>query len=110
MFHPFPGRLNRAPLRLVPNQWHFIWVEIKRTFLRAIERDIVVATYFLDSQDQPVSSHCLKYGDWLEPEGVDRSLPGRFGMITYESSYSWRNAQVHHGTCEEELSIPSQTE
>ena len=34
---------------------------------------------------------------WVCPEeGIDRLRPGRFGMVTWQSDYSWRNGVILH--------------
>lgn len=39
---------------------------------------------------------------WVCPEeGIDRLRPGRFGMVTWQSDYSWRNGVILHACAAE---------
>ncbi len=116
MFDVFPGAGPREEITLVPGQWHSVMMVIEKQTIQLRGEDfegaiqlpgsrvnVVNVKYAVDGRR--VSSHVLNWrgriseeSDMLEQthDPVDRwGVPGqRFGMITYDTSYSWRNAQI----------------
>ena len=98
------GRVYRNNVRLVPGQWHHVGVIIERNHAQTNDGQHAVRTEIMYSLDglHEVGCHVLSFSVGGAPEvsfdPVDRLSPGqRFGMVTYDTSYSWRNASILHG-------------
>ena len=100
---PAPGTLRRN-ITLVPGRWHSVMMVLeKQNLIPGRPLTAVKAYYTLDGRRL---SHAVHISVLSMSNGtaqtridpVDRwGVPGqRFGMVTYDTSYSWRNATISY--------------
>ena len=97
MFQQLGGGTLRRNITLVPGRWHNVVMVLEKLDMRIAHTQntvtVVKGYYYLDGER--VHINVLRMSNTrLDP--VDRwGVPGqRFGMITYDTSYSWRNATI----------------
>ena len=99
MFQQLGGGTLRRNITLVPGRWHNVVMVLEKLDMRIAHTQntvtVVKGYYYLDGER--VHINVLRMSNTrLDP--VDRwGVPGqRFGMITYDTSYSWRNATISY--------------
>ena len=99
MFQQLAGGTLRRNITLVPGRWHNVVMVLEKHDMRIAHTQntvtVVKGYYYLDGER--VHTNVLRMSNTrIDP--VDRwGVPGqRFGMITYDTSYSWRNATISY--------------
>ena len=99
MFQQLGGGTLRRNITLVPGRWHNVVMVLEKHDMRIAHTQntvtVVKGYYYLDGER--VHINVLRMSNTrLDP--VDRwGVPGqRFGMVTYDTSYSWRNATISY--------------
>ena len=85
---------------LVPGQWHSVMMVLAKENMPVFGgpggfATAIKAYYYLDGRRVHMALLSVS-GTRIDP--VDRwGVPGqRFGMVTYDTSYSWRNATISY--------------
>ena len=91
------GGTLRRNITIVPGRWHNVVMVLEKHDMRISHTQntvtVVKGYYYLDGER--VHINVLRMSNTrIDP--VDRwGVPGqRFGMVTYDTSYSWRNATI----------------
>ena len=100
MFDNVAGLGPREEITLVPGQWHSVMMVLAKENMPVFGgpggfATAIKAYYYLDGRRVHT---CLLSVSGTRIDPVDRwGVPGqRFGMVTYDTSYSWRNATISY--------------
>jgi len=100
MFDNVAGLGPREEITLVPGQWHSVMMVLAKENMPVFGgpggfATAIKAYYYLDGRRVHMALLSVS-GTRIDP--VDRwGVPGqRFGMVTYDTSYSWRNATISY--------------